>query len=282
MSPGEETVGFSTSVRINRRDSRASLGTAYGYVTKEWVWLMVDMVVSDPNILLWLLELLWKLLGGSLLSILKMKRSMTKSRKMSRSPISPRGSYLVYPKPTLPADADIKPTRRTHSISTTFGYQPLLLRTPPSSKMRTKKWKILPQAMGLTTTKHLNLHLVSILSLPIQPVYGASTNKESLVAIHYGSQVGDSPVRDVSVLPLETFLPSSRILVYIPLRASNWEKMRAIRSSEHLNLRGGHHLLEDLVLLLRDGLMSDHLWSALLTEWESLRSLSPLGSPYLS
>lgn len=34
MSPGEETVGFSTSVRNNRRDSRASLGTAYGYVPR--------------------------------------------------------------------------------------------------------------------------------------------------------------------------------------------------------------------------------------------------------
>jgi hypothetical protein len=33
LSPnGEETAGFSTSVRNPRRDSRASLGTAYGYV----------------------------------------------------------------------------------------------------------------------------------------------------------------------------------------------------------------------------------------------------------
>lgn len=30
LSPGEETVGISTSIKHNRRDSRASLGTAYG------------------------------------------------------------------------------------------------------------------------------------------------------------------------------------------------------------------------------------------------------------
>jgi hypothetical protein len=30
LSPGEETIGFSTSIKHNRRDSRASLGTAYG------------------------------------------------------------------------------------------------------------------------------------------------------------------------------------------------------------------------------------------------------------
>ena len=62
---------------------------------------MEVMVVFDPNILLWLLELLWKLPGGFLLFILKMKRSMTRNRKMSRGPTLLRGSYLVCPYPLV-------------------------------------------------------------------------------------------------------------------------------------------------------------------------------------
>jgi hypothetical protein len=179
------------------------------------------------------------------------------------------------------SNADIKPTRRIHSTLTTFGYQPQLLRTLLSSKTRMKKWKIPPQAMGLRTTKPLNLHLGSILSLPTLQVYAASINNGSLVAIHYGSPVVDSPVRDDSVQLLETFLPSFPILVYIPLRVFNWQKMRVIHSLVHLNLRGGHLLLVDLVSLRKEGLMSDHPWLALLMEWELVRSLLPLGSLYL-
>jgi hypothetical protein len=178
-------------------------------------------------------------------------------------------------------DADIKPTRRILSTSMTSGSPPPLLKTLLSSKTKMKKWKIPPQAMGLTTTKHPNLHLESILSLPTRQVYAASINNESSVAIHYESPVADSPVRDDSVLLLETFLPSFPILVYIPLRVFNWQKMRVIRSLVHPSLRGGHLLLVALVSLPRGGLMSDHLWSALLMEWESLRSLLPLGSLYL-
>jgi hypothetical protein len=179
------------------------------------------------------------------------------------------------------SNADMKPMRRIHSTSTTFGFPPPLLKTLLSSKTKTKKWKIPPQAMGLTTTKPLNLHLVSILSLPIQPVNGASINNESSVATHYESPVVDSPVRDDSVLLPETFLPSSPIPVYTHPRVFNWQKMRVIHSLVHLNLRGGHLLLVGLVSLPRGGRMSDHLWSALLMEWESLRSLLTLGSLYL-
>jgi hypothetical protein len=175
----------------------------------------------------------------------------------------------------------MKPTRRIPSISTTSGFPLLPLKILLSSKTRMKKWKIPPPAMGLRTTKHPNLHLVSILSLPTRQVYAASISNGLSVVIHCESPVADSLVRDDSVLLPETFLPSSPILVYTHPRVSNWEKMRVIHSLVHLNLNGGHLLLVALVSLPRGGLMSDHLWSALLMEWESLRSLLPLGSLYL-
>jgi hypothetical protein len=179
------------------------------------------------------------------------------------------------------SNADIKPTRKTHSTSTTSGFPLLLLKTLLSSKTRMKKWKIPPQVTDPTTMKPLNPRLGSILSLPTRQVYAASINNELPVVIHYESPVVDSPVRDDLVLLPETFLPSSPIPVYIPLRVFNWQKMRVIHSLVHLNLNGGHLLLVGLVSSLRGGLMSDHLWSALPMEWESLRSLLPLGSLYL-
>jgi hypothetical protein len=116
------------------------------------------------------------------------------------------------------SNADRKPTRRIHSTLTTFGFPPPLLKTLLSSKTRMKKWKIPPQVTDPTTTKHLNLHLVSILSHPTLQVYAASISSGLSVVIHYESPVADSPVRDDSVLLQETFLLSSLILVYIPLR----------------------------------------------------------------
>jgi hypothetical protein len=156
-----------------------------------------------------------------------------------------------------------------------------LLRTLLSSKTRTRNWKIPPRQMGLMTTKLLNLHLVSILSLPTLQVNDASTNHGSSVVTHYESQAADSPVRGDSVPLPETFLPFSPIPVYTPLRVFNWEKMRLIRSLVHLNLRGGHLPLVGLVSLRKEGLMSDRLWSALPMVWELVRSLLPLGSLYL-
>ena len=188
---------------------------------------------------------------------------------------------LGMSQPFRQTNADIKPTRRTHSTLMTFGFPPLLLRTLLSSKTRMKRWKTLPQAMGLTTMKHPNLHLVSIPSHPTLQVNGASINNGSSVVIHYVSPVGASPVRDDSVLLPGTFLPSFPILDYILLRVSNWERRTAIHSLAHPSPRGGHLLLVGLVSLRKEGLTSDHLWSALPTGWELVRSLLPLGSLYL-
>jgi hypothetical protein len=179
------------------------------------------------------------------------------------------------------SDADMKPTRRIRSILMTFGFPLLPLKIPLSSKTKMKKWKIPPQATDPTTTKHLSHHLGSILSHPTLQVNGASISNGLSVVIPFVSPVADSLVRGDSVLLPETFLPSSPILVYIPLREFSWEKMRVIHSLVHPNLRGGRPLWEASVLLLRGGLMSDRLWSALLLEWELVKSLLPLGSLYL-
>ena len=170
--------------------------------------------------------------------------------------------------------------RRTRSTSMISGSLPLLLKTQLFLKTRMRKWKILHLLMGPMMMKHPNLHLVSIPSHPTLPVKGASTNSESSVEIHFESPVVGSPVRGDSVLLLETFPPSSPIPVFIPPRIFNLRK-RVIRSLVLRNLRGEHLSPVDLVSLLRGGLMSDRLWSALLTGWESVRNLYRLGNLFL-
>jgi hypothetical protein len=176
-------------------------------------------------------------------------------------------------------NADVKRTRRIHSTSTIYGSLQPLLRILLFSKMKMKRWKILPQPTDLTTTKHLNLHLASIPSRPTLPVNVASINNELSVETHYESPVVDSLVRGDSVLLLETSPPYLVTLAYTRQLVFNWEKMRVIRSLELHNPRGGHLRLVGLVLLLKEGPMSDLRWSALLMGWESPRSQCLLGNP---
>lgn len=102
LSPAEEPTGFSTSVRNPRRDSRASLGTAYGCVILFHFGLNRTQIGSDtvelgPNTRRWPREPLWRLLEGCLRSSLTRLAKMFRSRmrRRNRGSTLHRGSSLV-------------------------------------------------------------------------------------------------------------------------------------------------------------------------------------------
>jgi len=203
---------------------------------------MLDMVVFDRNILLWLLGRRWKLPGGSRRSTcLKMVMRMKSwRRKRNRDQILLSVYYLVSRAEVMIAVmmADCQQTRKTHSTSTTSGYLQRLLRILRYSMTKTRNLTTPPQPRVLMA-KLPSLRLESRPSLPTLPACAESTNNESLVETRSAFLVDASLVLGDSALHPELFLLSLPTLACTSLLLSTLEKMKVIRSSEHLNRRGG-------------------------------------------